>query len=157
MVGTGGKKTKNPRPSITASFTTYRYFFGGTTGAQKLRVTYGPLEVNDPRVTQVRFKNTGKQVIDEADFLGQPYEIARSNATLLDYNVVEQSTRNLVDKLEQVDAKPETLNVYPKTLNRGDWFTVQLIYDGGASDHPPTVTGRIRDRTRESAYLSNTL
>jgi hypothetical protein len=41
--------------------------------------------------------------------------------------------------------------MYPKTLNSGDWFTVQLVYDGGAWDQPPTVTGRIRGRTRESA------
>jgi hypothetical protein len=102
----------------------------------------------------VRFKNTGKQVIDEADFLGQPYEIVRSDAKLLTFRVFAGSardSRDLVEKLEQVVAKPETLNVYPKTLNSGDWFTVQLVYDGGAWDQPPTVTGRIRGRTRESA------
>jgi hypothetical protein len=47
--------------------------FSGHDRPEKLRVIYGTAdvntEVNDPRVTRVHFKNTGKQVIEAADFL----------------------------------------------------------------------------------------
>jgi hypothetical protein len=122
---------------------------------QELKVVYGPLEVKNPRITEVRFRNTGNQVIDEADFLGRPFRIPpRPNARLLDFNVLERPT-DLVAKLEQQvgdrgEYDPGTLMVYPKTLNADESFTVQLVYDGGEPDWQPTVEGRIRDQTRDS-------
>jgi hypothetical protein len=121
-----------------------------------LKVVYGPLELQNPRVTEVRFKNTGKQVIDTADFLEKPYQIPpRLGAKLVDWDIVERPT-DLVEKLELIVSSenkyydPDTLLVYPNTLNSSDEFTVQLIYDGGYSSQPPTVKGRIRGETRET-------
>jgi hypothetical protein len=49
-----------------------------------LRITLGPLEVQNPFLSQIRFKNTGKQVIHASDFL-EPLEITRASAKLLDF------------------------------------------------------------------------
>jgi hypothetical protein len=123
---------------------------------EELKVVYGPLELQKPRVTEVRFKNTGKQVIGIPDFLQKPYQILpRPGAKLVDFTVVERPS-DLVEKLELIVSSenkyydPDTLLVYPNTLNSDDEFTVQLIYDGGYSSQPPTVKGRIRGETRET-------
>jgi hypothetical protein len=119
-----------------------------------IKVMVGILELQDPRMTTVKFKNTGKQVIDESDFR-EPYVITREAANLLDYSVIEESAPNLVTKLERVDKtddEPQKLLVYPGMLNRGDEFTLKLFYDGGVDDWP-IINGRFRDHSRESAVI----
>jgi hypothetical protein len=114
-----------------------------------LKVVYGATEVSNPYVTEVRFKNTGKQVIEPDDFLTPP-AILRRNAKVLDFNIVDESVQGLIDFTGQTVDPPSEENpidVYPKTLNPGDWFTIQVIYDGG-EDTPVAVTGRIKGQTR---------
>lgn len=123
--------------------------FASSERPEDLKVVYKQIMVNDPRVSRVRFINTGKQVIETDDFL-EPCSIRRPTGKLLDFDVVEQSEDNLVAKVEQIVARPdvpEQIDVYPKTLNPGDRFTVQLLYDGGA-DEKPTITGRVKGQTR---------
>jgi len=127
---------------------------------EELRVVYGQVEVNNPRITEVRFWNTGNQVIDESDFMGRPFRILpRAGAKLLDFTVLERPT-DLIERLshqvgDRGEYDPGTLLVYPKTLNAGESFTVQLVYDGGDSDKPPTVEGRVRDETRKPAIYQS--
>jgi hypothetical protein len=124
---------------------------------EKLKVVYGSdeVEVKDPRVTEIRFKNTGKQVIETDDFL-EPVIMRRPNARILDFDVVEESDNHLVDKdtIELVTAepdRPEHVQLFPRTLNSGDWFTVQLVYDGGGSSSDMVFTTRIKGQTRKIA------
>jgi hypothetical protein len=123
---------------------------------ERLKIVYGTLEVIDPFITEIRFRNTGKQVIEATDFL-EPLVISRPAAKLFDFNVVDQSEDNLVEKIEHVPPtqdRPGKVNVIPKTLNPGDWFTVQLLYDGDPSS-PSTITGRIKGQTRRPrVYLT---
>ena len=113
-----------------------------------LKITFGTREVSNPFITEVRFKNTGKQVIDAADFL-EPVVISRLKAKLLDFNVVDESEKGLVEDISNVVDPPNpSVEVRPKTLNPGDWFTVQLFYDGG-DDEDVSVSGRIRGQTRK--------
>jgi hypothetical protein len=55
-------------------------------------VTYKNVDVSDPRLTQIRFKNTGKPTIEATDF-EEPYRIQRGKAELLDHSVIESSTQ----------------------------------------------------------------
>ena len=127
---------------------------------KKLKVVYGPDEdeVKDPRVTEIRFKNTGKQVIETDDFL-EPVIMRRPNARILDFDVVDQSENHLVDKdkselvIAQPD-RPEHVRLFPRTLNSGDWFTVQLVYDGGGSSSDMVFTTRIKGQTRKIAAFT---
>jgi len=126
----------------------------GSDRPEKLKVIYGNREVIDPHIRQVRFKNTGNQPIDDTDFMQRPYEIVLPNVQLLDYAVIEESAPDLVNDIAEVirsgkDAR-HTVSIAPNTLNAGDWFTVQLVYDFGPSADPPTVIGRIRGQTRPS-------
>lgn len=114
-----------------------------------LKVVYGAREVSNPYITEVRFKNTGKQVIEPDDFL-EPMAIFREGAKVLDFNDVDQSEAKLVDHMEYVVDPPSHIRpvgVTPRTLNPGDWFTIQVIYDveQGAE---VVVKGRIRGQTR---------
>jgi hypothetical protein len=118
---------------------------------ETLKVVYGPLEVRNPFITEVKFKNTGKQVIEPEDFLA-PVTILRPNAKVLDFNVVDESEKDLIDHISQIVDPPNEENpveVVPKTLNHGDWFTVQLIYDVRKHENV-TAAGRIRGQTRQS-------
>lgn len=114
-----------------------------------LKIMYGTMEVDNPFVTEVRFKNTGKQVIEADDFLA-PMAILRRSAKVLDFNDVEQSEAQLIDSMESAPDAPDDnkpVLVKPNTLNAGDWFTVQVIYDCSAREIV-TVTGRIKGQTR---------
>jgi hypothetical protein len=112
-----------------------------------LKVMFGSTEVNNPYITEVRFKNTGKQVIESSDFLA-PLTISRQDAKVLDFNGVDESEPGLIDAMEQtIDPQDNNVKVMSTTLNSGDWFTVQVIYDVG-KDENTTVTGRIKGQTR---------
>jgi hypothetical protein len=122
---------------------------------EKLKVVYGLEEVKDPRVTEIRFKNTGKQIIETDDFL-EPVRMImrRPNARILDYDVVEQKENHLYEKIELVTPepdRPEHVQLFPRTLNSGDWFTVQLVYDGRGSSSDMAFTTRIKGETRKIA------
>lgn len=131
--------------------------FSGHDRPEKLRVIYGTAdvntEVNDPRVTRVRFKNTGKQVIDATDFL-ESFAITRPSSKILDVNVFEESEHDLVSISELALSDNESsVKFSMKTLNPGDWFTVQLVYDGGEGESI-TVSGRIKGQTRRPEIFS---
>lgn len=110
----------------------------------RLKVAYMDQPVKDPRVTRIMFRNTGKQVIDPDDFL-EPLVIRRGTAKLLDHNVIDH--KNLADLRQTLGS--QFLAVDARTLNSGDHFTVQVLYDGG-EDEPVTVSCRIRNQTRDS-------
>jgi hypothetical protein len=116
-----------------------------------LKVVFGNTEVSNPYITEVRFKNTGKQVIQADDFLAQ-IAIQRRNAKVLDVNVVEESAKNLVEYAElTIDPADDEIPVHvkPLTLNRGDWFTIQVIYDSSVTaDERVSVTCRINGEDR---------
>jgi hypothetical protein len=131
--------------------------FSGHDRPEKLRVIYGTAdintEVNDPRVTRVRFKNTGNQVIEAADFQ-EPFGITRPCSKILDVNVFEQSEHDLATVSELALSDNESSVKFDvKTLNSGDWFTVQLVYDGGEGESI-TVSGRIKGQTRRPEIFS---
>ena len=117
---------------------------------EDLKVTYKNLDVSDPRVTQIRFKNTGRRAIEATDF-EEPYRIERGKAEFLDYNVIQSSTpaTELATIVELGAGTPEYIAVQPKTLNRGDWFTVQIIFDG--VNEKVSVIGRVKDESRPTA------
>lgn len=127
---------------------------------EKLKVVYGPDEVpvKDPRVTEIRFKNTGNQVIETDDFLDcdgvKGVIMRRPNARILDFDVVEESENHLVElEMPQPDT-PEQVKLFPRTLNSGDWFTVQLVYDGGGLSSDMVFTARIKGQTRKMAAFT---
>ena len=117
---------------------------------EDLKVTYKNLDVSDPRVTQIRFKNTGKRAIEATDF-EEPYRIERGSAGFLDYAIIESSTpaTELATIAELGAGTPEYIAIQPKTLNSGDWFTVQIVFDG--VNQKVSVIGRVTDESRPTA------
>lgn len=126
---------------------------------ERLKLMIGQLEVKEPRVTEICFKNTGNKAIDEDDFLGEPYTITRPDASMLDFNVIAKSHEHLLNPLEHVlntgtkamKRGDEEVWIRPRTLNKNDWFTLQIVYDGGSAKTPPIVSGRVRDESRPTA------
>jgi hypothetical protein len=71
-----------------------------------LKITLGPLEVQNPFISRIRFKNTGKQVIEASDFL-EPLVILRPSANLIDFRVEDSSEKHLTEKIEHILRTPE--------------------------------------------------
>jgi hypothetical protein len=125
--------------------------FNSSARPANLRVTYQGVEVSNPRVTLIKFKNTGNNEIAAEDF-EDAYTIQRGAAGILDHSVLESSARSiqLAEITEIGVGIPEYIKVRPRTLNRGDWFTVQLVYDGG-EDEPVEILGRVKGETRATS------
>ncbi|WP_133054116.1 hypothetical protein [Mycobacteroides saopaulense] len=126
---------------------------------ERLKVIFGKLEVTHPFISQIRFENTGKQVIESTDFL-DAVRILRPSAKILDFNIVKESERNLVKGISQVfpidggTVQHEVIEIEPGTMNPGDWFEAQILYDGD-SGWVPKVSVRILGQTRKmGVYLT---
>ncbi len=126
---------------------------------EQLKVIFGLMVVTQPFISQIRFENTGKQVIQSTDFL-EVVRIYRESANILDFNIVKESERNLVKGISQVsplddgEEKREVIEIEPGTMNPGDWFEAQILYDG-ESVWVPKVSARILGQTRKtSVYLT---
>lgn len=132
--------------------------FSGHERPKDLTVTYRDAEkVTDPRVTRVRFENTGKRPIEEND-VWEPYFIERGSVRILDMELLEQSAKSkraeavaMVELVADDSAKPTqftSVKVIPKKMTSGSWFTIQLVYDGGG-EIPIEVWGQLKDETRK--------
>lgn len=121
--------------------------FSGSDRPNHLKVSYFDEPVSDPRVTFIRFKNTGKQVIRPGDVLTK-FSVSRGQAKLLDAKLMDGSARDLTNF--DRNATTNHLELDLQTLNARDWFELRLIYDGGASDRL-SVSGRLDGETRSSA------
>ncbi len=123
----------------------------------RLKIMLGTIEVDNPFVTLIRFRNTGKQVIERDDFL-RPIEICRGNTEVVDWNVVNQTEPNLADDIGLVAPVAgdkefdEHISIKPNTLNPGDTFDVQITYDG-TLECQPEITVRIKGQTRKMEAL----
>ncbi|MBF9315238.1 hypothetical protein [Mycobacteroides chelonae] len=118
--------------------------FTGADRPNSLRVTYDGENIYSPRITRIKFQNTGKQVIKSTDII-DPFEVRRPNAKIFDVRIIDESERDLAS----FDGDAEKLIITPKTLNPGDWFTFRIMYDGGGGKEI-TVAGRIEGQTRRS-------
>lgn len=126
---------------------------------ERLKVVFGTVEVSNPFISQIRFENTGKQVIQPSDFL-DAVTILRPSAKIIDFNIVEESEKNLVRSISQVMPiekgvqSHEVIEIEPGTMNPGDWFEAQILYDG-ESDWAPKVSTRVQGQTRKTGvYLT---
>lgn len=121
--------------------------FSGSDRPNHLKVTYFDEPVSDPRVTFIRFKNTGKQVIRPGDVLTK-FTVSRGQAKLLDAKFMDGPAWDIAcfDR----NTTTNQLELELQTLNARDWFELRLIYDGGVSDRL-SISGRLDGETRPSA------
>lgn len=117
-----------------------------------LTITIGKRNVQNPIITEVRFMNTGKKVIESEDYLNELI-VVRESATVLDFNITDQSEPNLVERISHAYNGTANVIVEPRTLNAGDWFTAQILYDGDITQKVACTT-RIKEQTRRMrAYV----
>lgn len=112
----------------------------------ELKVTYLDEELDNPRLVRVRLKNTGTEVIRDADVL-EPI-VLTINAQVAGMSVAEQSGRIIEVFALTIEDFPKCRAELPiATMNPGDFVTFQMIVD---SDESPkfAVTGRIEGQTR---------
>ncbi|TQK27968.1 hypothetical protein [Arthrobacter sp. SLBN-53] len=118
---------------------------------ERLSVHFGSREVKNPFITEIEFRNTGTGAIPKADFL-EPIQIARPAAEILDWAIIEQSQKALVlhsSRVVPIDGQPEPeyIEIQPETMNKQDFFVVQIVYDGDPAE-PPMVSCRILNESR---------
>lgn len=118
----------------------------------ELKVTYLDEELHNPRVLQVKFGNTGTEVIRASEVL-EEYVLEVHDARLVVAEMVYSSATNLA-RFEAVIAEDgqHGVRLHLGTLNPGNNFTLQMIVD---SEEPPKVTlsGRMEGQTRGPAML----
>jgi hypothetical protein len=68
-----------------------------------LKVVYYDQEVQNPRVVSLKFVNTGKQVIKEAEFL-EPCVITCKDTKLLDIEIKDESANMLVKTFDSCES-----------------------------------------------------
>ncbi|MBN7489671.1 hypothetical protein I3U56_04395 [Mycobacteroides abscessus subsp. abscessus] len=118
--------------------------FSSADRPNNLEVIFDNKSVLDPRITRIRFENTGKQVIKPSEII-RPFVIDRKGATILDARLTDGSEWGLAS----LDGRNrQSLTVEPETLNPGDWFSIRIFYDGGKGS-PITVSGKIEGQTRK--------
>lgn len=94
-----------------------------------LTITFGKRDVQNPILTEVRFMNTGKKVIEPDDYLNELI-VMRESAKVLDFNITDESEPNLTEHISHTYDGTANVVIEPRTLNPGDWFTAQILYDG---------------------------
>lgn len=127
-----------------------------STGArpERLKILFDDTEATDPFITQVRIENTGKQVIEPDDFLSC-IQICRDNCEILEWGIVEESADGVSGDIGMTlfPGECERIDSTPGTLNPGDWFTIQIVYDGD-KDEQLCVTSRMRGEKRPMQALA---
>jgi hypothetical protein len=115
---------------------------------ERLKILFDETEVHNPSITQIRIENTGKQVIEPDDFLSC-IQICRENCSIVEWGIVEESADGASGDigLTVFPGENERIDDTPGTLNPGDWFTVQIVFDGDMNE-PLCVTGRMRGEKR---------
>ncbi|SIL69970.1 Uncharacterised protein [Mycobacteroides abscessus subsp. abscessus] len=121
-----------------------------STGArpERLKILFDDTEASDPSITQIRIENTGKQVIEPEDFL-TCIQICRENCTILEWGIVDQSADGVSGDIGMTwfPGECERIDSTPGTMNPGDWFILQIVFDGD-KDEPLCVTSRMRGEKR---------
>jgi len=114
--------------------------------------SYRDIPIDDPWVSIVRIRNTGKKSISQHDFSsGEPITLM-SPSTLVDRQLMDASNdlspREVAEINEYEDDRDAEFPVLitPKLLNPREWFDVQVISDGGPGEL--RVTARFVDQTR---------
>jgi len=117
-----------------------------------LKVTYLGDELENPRVVQVSFANSGSQIIRPSEILA-PYILNLHDAFLVSAVVVRSSRPNLVNIEAICDSGEHGILLQLETLNAGDNFTLQLIVD---SDGPinTELSGCVEEESRPPGWLT---
>jgi hypothetical protein len=127
-----------------------------STGArpERLKILFDDTEASDPSITQIRIENTGKQVIEPEDFL-TCIQICRENCTILEWGIVDQSADGVSGDIGMTwfPGECERIDSTPGTMNPGDWFIVQIVFDGDRHE-PLCVTSRMRGEKRPMQDIS---
>lgn len=124
------------------------------TRPERLKILFDDTEARDPFITQIRIENTGKQVIEPDDFL-TCIQICRDDCSILEWGVVDESADGVSGDIGMTlfPGECERIDSTPGTMNPGDWFIVQIVFDGN-KDESLCVTSRMRGEKRPMQEIS---
>ncbi len=115
-------------------------------------VTVGKLQLKDPRILTVRYRNTGNQEIVADDFLGGGITTTDKSGPVITSQLVAVSDE-AIHSVESGLAPHKSY--YVDCLNPGDYLQVQYILDmAGADDKPFAPVCRVKGATRPPKYTS---
>jgi hypothetical protein len=104
--------------------------------------------VSRPSIMIIRIKNTGREAIRAEDF-AQPISMAFDKVQVL-VAIVSETSPNLGDisPIHEVGDSGiiDRITIEPRLLNPGEWFDIQLLFDGKAGY--PSVSTRFADQSR---------
>lgn len=111
-----------------------------------LEVSYGGELLTEPRVVNVRIKNTGNKEIKGDEFTTFPtFEFKRCR--IVEAACVAESSPGVYSPSLHVFSEDEpSIVTDPELLNSGDWYEMQFVVDG--PKEWPTLTARFAGQTK---------
>jgi hypothetical protein len=117
----------------------------------QLKVTYLDQDLDNPRVVQVKFANSGTEVIRASEVLEQ-FVVSVGDAWLVSVEMAHSSSPNLAQFEATASPSGHEIRLTLATLNPGDNFTLQMLVDC-QTETAISVSGRIEGETRLTGTL----
>lgn len=99
----------------------------------RIKVTLNGKPLRHPRIVDVWVMNTGNTEVRDADYQ-QPivFELDGGHPPL-DATVMGESSPNITGNLFAPGDPPRTISIKPELLNKGEWFTLRMLFDNNDS------------------------
>jgi hypothetical protein len=107
-------------------------------GVKNLRMLLGEMPVDDPYITTLEVRNSGRIPITPDDFVGPLSIQSDTHATVLSAVVSAADPENLNPSLGFTETE---VTIQPLLMNGGDGFKVSILTEGAFTD--PSIAGRI--------------
>lgn len=127
-------------------------------GHTALAVTWEGEKLTDPRLVEVRIKNTGKRAVVASEYVA-PIQVLYENGQPFDGFVQSASAARFKNMsygdifLDGYDRATSAIAIRPSLMNADDWFTLQLLSEGDPGRI--TVTSDFKDQARSMRQISN--
>lgn len=119
-----------------------------------LEVTYESHALKHPRVVTIKFTNTGNKEIKAEDF-EDPIKIQHPGSRAYGFFELEATRPKMLTSITDGGTTPggRYITVVPRLMNKGDSFTMQMIYDGPERIEVSSwIVGQTRDmRVQETS------
>jgi hypothetical protein len=99
--------------------------FGG-----RIKVTHNSHPVRHPRIVDVKVMNTGNTPVKAADYERPIVFQLEGGHPPRDATLIGESTPNITGTLfESKPDPPRAISIQPALLNKGEWFTLRMLFD----------------------------
>jgi hypothetical protein len=98
--------------------------------ANQIEVTYNGRHLTHPRIVDVRVTNTGNTPVEATDYEHPIVFELDGGQPPIDATVIAETAQRITGNLfESKPDPPRAISIRPPLLNRGEWFTLRMLFD----------------------------